>query len=378
MIYLDNGATTKMLPQVQNVMVPFLTKSYGNASSGYPLGEEAGKAVEKAREIVSGCIGAFPEEIYFTSGGSESDNWVIKGLAGELKEKGKHIITTEIEHHAVLESTKYLEKLGYEVTYLGVDANGLVDLNELQQNIRKDTTLITIMYANNEIGTIEPIKEISKMAAKNNIFFHTDAVQVVGHIPICVRDLQVDYMSASGHKFHGPKGVGFLYVRKGNVIPSYIHGGGQEMGKRAGTENVAGIVGMAEALKIMTKEIKANCNKVTELRNYFIYRIRNEIEDVLVNGHESKRLPGNVNISIKGVEATELLILLQEKGVFASSASACSKESGIQSHVIRAIKVPNGYSRGTIRFTIGEENTKSQIDKTMALLKKYVQFIRMG
>lgn len=375
-IYFDHAATTSVLPEVREAMQPYLTEKYGNMSTAYELGEEARSAVSHAREVIAHCIDARPEEIFFTSGGSESDNWAIKSIAGEYKSEGKHIITSAIEHHAVLNSCAYLEQLGYEVTYLGVDEKGLVSMEELEQAITPETTLITVMYGNNEIGTIEPVHEIGRIARYRKIPFHTDAVQAVGQIPISVRREPIDLMSASAHKFHGPKGVGFLYVHEGVKIPSFIHGGAQEKGKRAGTENVPGIVGMAEALRIAVLQMKQNRAREIQLRNYFMDRLLREFERVRINGHPYQRLPGNINISFGGVDATSLLTLLQEDGICASAGSACSTGQTRISHVIEAIHVPDEYAVGTIRFTLGRENTRQEVDQTIRSLKKNLAILR--
>lgn len=384
-IYLDHAATTDMLPEVVYAMEPYFVKKYGNASTTYDLGTEAKQALEKAREDIAFCLHAKPSEIYFTSGGSESDNWAIKGTAGALKQKAKHIITSKIEHHAILHSCEHLEELGYKVSYLEVNHDGIVDTGKIENLIRQSRlatqpmdkiSLISVMYANNEIGTIEPIEEIGRLAGKNDILFHTDAVQAVGQIPISVQKLPVDMLSASAHKFHGPKGVGFLYVREGTKLPSFIHGGGQERGKRAGTENVAGAVGMAKALTIANKEIVRKSKELINLRNYFIKRVVTEIPEVVLNGHKEKRLPGNVNFSFKGVSGIALLVLLEEEGIFASAGSACSAGNTSLSHVIRAVQVPKNYAYGTIRFSMGRETTKEEVDKTISVLKKSVQLLR--
>lgn len=377
-IYFDHAATTSVLPEVREAMQPYLTEKYGNMSTAYELGEEARSAVSHAREVIAHCIDARPEEIFFTSGGSESDNWAIKSIAGEYKSEGKHIITSAIEHHAVLNSCAYLEQLGYEVTYLEVDEKGLVSMEELEQAITPETTLITVMYGNNEIGTIEPVHEIGRIARYRKIPFHTDAVQAVGQIPISVRREPIDLMSASAHKFHGPKGVGFLYVHEGVKIPSFIHGGAQEKGKRAGTENVPGIVGMAEALRIAVLQMKQNRAREIRLRNYFMDRLLREFERVRINGHPYQRLPGNINISFGGVDATSLLTLLQEDGICASAGSACSTGQTRISHVIEAIRVPDEYAVGTIRFTLGRENTRQEVDQAIRSLKKNLAILREG
>lgn len=375
-IYLDNAATTKLCEEAKAEMEPYLSEEYGNASTGYELGEAAKAAITKARIRIADAIKASPDEIFFTSCGSEADNWAIKGIAGANKERGKHIITSQIEHHAVLNSCQYLSDLGYEVTYMKVDEQGRVDPYMLESAISESTTLISIMYANNEIGTIEPITEIGKIARKKGVFFHTDAVQAVGQIPIDVRQLPIDMLSASAHKFHGPKGVGFLYVKKGVKIPSFIHGGGQEQGKRAGTENVAGVVGMGKALELSCRNMQINQKYQRYLRNRLVEGIMREVDDVIYNGHDRYRLPGNVNISIKGIDAGTLLIMLDEVGICASAGSACNANAVAVSHVIEAIGIPDEYKKGTLRFSIGADNTEEEIDYTVQKLKEFVALLR--
>ncbi len=375
-IYMDHAATTDMLPQVRKAMDPYLMDEYGNASTAYGMGQRAQKAMEDAREKIAYRLDAHPEEIFFTSGGSESDNWVVKNVAGAKKEQGKHIITSQIEHHAILRSCEYLESLGYDVTYLKVDDYGVVDPKELKDTIRADTTLVSIMTGNNEIGTIEPITELGAIAKSKGVDFHTDAVQAVGQIPLSLAQLPVDYLSASAHKFHGPKGVGFLYVRKDENLPSFIHGGSQERGKRAGTENVAGIVGMAEALDIAVQEMRYTRPRLIRLRNYFVERVLHEIADTRLNGHRYQRLPGNVNFSIRGVDATALLVLMEEEGICASAGSACNTGQTRISHVIEAIHVPEDYAAGSIRFTMGRATSRQEVDQTIEALKKCVEILR--
>lgn len=377
-IYMDHAATTEMLPQVRAAMEPYLMEEFANASTAYGMGAKSRKAIEQAREDIAGVMDAMPEEIYFTSGGSESDNWAIKNIAGAKKKQGRHIITSKIEHHAVLRSCQYLEQLGYEVTYLDVDDYGLVRPEELASHIREDTTLITIMAANNEIGTLEPIGEIGAIAGKRGVVFHTDAVQVVGQMPLSLARLPVDLLSASAHKFHGPKGVGFLYVRSNQDLPSFIHGGSQERGKRAGTENVAGIVGMAEALKLAAAEMRFGRTRLIRLRNYFCERVMHEIPGVRLNGHPHLRLPGNVNFSIEGVEATALLVLLEEQGICASAGSACNTGKTRLSHVITAIRVPESFAAGSVRFTMGRETTREDVDTAIRALRESVLLLRLG
>lgn len=384
-IYLDHAATTDMLPEVSYAMEPYFVKKFGNASTAYELGEEAKQAMEVARKEIAVCIEAKPEEIFFTSGGSESDNWAVKSIAGYRKHIGSHILTSKIEHHAVLHSCEYLEKLDYKVTYLDVDKDGIIDMKQMKKLVEKGieskgkenrVTLISVMYGNNEIGTIEPIEEICHLASRYDVFVHTDAVQAIGQIPISMKKLPVDMLSASAHKFHGPKGVGFLYVKEGLEIPSFIHGGAQEKGKRAGTENVAGIVGMAKALTIANKQIAKKRRELTNLRDYFAKRVMHEIADVRYNGHPVKRLPGNVNFSFRGVNGTALLVLLEEEGILASAGSACTTGTTRSSHVIEAIGVPKEYAYGTLRFSMGRQTSKKDIDKTIEVLKNAVELLR--
>ena len=375
-IYMDHAATTEMLPEVREAMEPYLREEYGNASTSYEMGVRMHDAIEEAREKIAWVIGAQPEEIFFTSGGSESDNWVIKSVAGEKKNSGKHLITTRIEHHAVLRSCQYLESLGYEVTYLDVDDYGLVSAEEVVHALREDTTLVSVMTGNNEIGTLEPIADIGAQLRARGIAFHTDAVQAVGQIPLSMMRLPVDYLSASAHKFHGPKGVGFLYARKNQDLSSFIHGGSQERGKRAGTENVAGIVGMAQALVIAAQEMPYTRGKLTRLRNYFVERVRHEIPNIRLNGHPYKRLPGNVNFSIEGIDATALLVLLEEDGICASAGSACNTGQTRISHVIEAIRVPEDYAAGSVRFTMGRDTTRRDVDACVDALKRSVTILR--
>ena len=384
-IYLDHAATTEMLPEVVYAMEPFFIKKYGNASTTYELGIKAKHALEESRNQIAACIHAKPSEIFFTSGGSESDNWAVKAMAEERKSSGKHIVTSKIEHHAILHSCQHLEEQEYRVTYLDVNHEGLVDIEQLEKLIKMHRnsirmqdkiSLVSVMYANNEIGTMEPIEEIGRLVRKNHIVFHTDAVQAVGQIPISVQKLPIDMLSASAHKFHGPKGVGFLYVREGIKLPSFIHGGGQERGKRAGTENIAGIVGMAKALEIANKDLAKRSNEIAKLRNYFWKRVLQEIPDTRRNGHKEKSLPGNLNLSFVGISGVALLVLLEEEGIYASAGSACSAGNTSLSHVIRAIEVPKEYAYGTIRFSMGRETTKEDVDKTIDILKKSIQILR--
>lgn len=375
-IYMDHAATTKLCPEARAAMEPFMEKEFGNASTSYTLGTKARKAVEDARELIANVIGAQPDEIYFTSGGSESDNWAIKSIAGVQKPKGRHIITSAIEHHAVLNSCAYLEDLGYQVTYLNVDREGIIDFEQLERVVGRDTTLISIMCGNNEIGTLEPIREIGIFARSRGIPFHTDAVQAIGQVPIHVKNLPIDLLSASSHKFYGPKGVGFLFLRNGLHLPSLIHGGGQERGKRAGTENVAGIVGMAEALRVADRSMYQHMQQITMLREEMIEGILQQIPDVKLNGSRTRRLPGNISISIRGVEATTLLVLLEEEGIIASAGSACTTKKVRMSHVIEAIKVPKEYANGTIRFSLGKENTLDDVEHCVRVLRESVKLLR--
>ena len=373
---MDHAATTEMLPEVREAMEPYLREEYGNASTSYEMGVRMHDVLEDARAKIARVIDAQPEEIFFTSGGSESDNWVIKNVAGEKKHIGKHIITTKIEHHAILRSCQYLESLGYEVTYLDVDDYGLVRAEDVANALRDDTTLVSVMTGNNEIGTIEPIAEIGAFLRTKGVAFHTDAVQAVGQIPISMSRIPVDYLSASAHKFHGPKGVGFLFVRKDQDLPSFIHGGSQERGKRAGTENIAGIVGMAEALSIAAHEMPYTRNRLIRLRNYFVERVRHEIPQSRLNGHPYKRLPGNVNFSFAGIDATALLVLSEADGICASAGSACNTGQTRISHVIEAIRVPDAYAAGSVRFTMGRDTTKRDVDACVDALKRSVLILR--
>ena len=376
MIYLDNAATTKTAPEVVQAMLPYFTENYGNPSTIYSLGSASKKAVNEARRTIAGAIGARQEEIYFTAGGSEADNWALKATAEAYESKGKHIITTKIEHHAILHTCEYLEKRGFEVTYLNVDKDGLVDPEELKNAIRPDTILISVMFANNEIGTIEPIKEIGAIAKERGVLFHTDAVQAFGQVPINVDEMNIDMLSASGHKLNGPKGIGFLYIRSGLKLRSFIHGGGQERSRRAGTENVPGIVGLgaatARALAIMEEKAK----KETELRDYLISRIEKEIPYCRLNGHRTRRLAGNVNFSFLYIEGESMLLMLDMKGICASSGSACTSGSLDPSHVLLAIGLKHEEAHGSLRMTLSEENTKEEIDTVVDNLKQIVNKLR--
>ena len=377
-IYLDNAATTPAFPAVSNEIAKYFSYQYGNPSSIYSIGKENKKAIELARERVANLIGALPEEIFFTSGGSESDNWAIKSSVFNSAYTIPHIITSRIEHHAVINTCKDLEKLGAEVTYLTVDSNGMINLDELRESIRKNTVLISIMYANNEIGTIEPVYEIAEIAQNHNVLFHTDAVQACGQIPINVKELNVDYLSGSGHKFNGPKGVGFLYVSNKTDIGPLLCGGGQEMGKRAGTENVPGIVGIGIAAKITQSILSKKIEEELFLRDYIINRFYNEIPCVKLNGDRDKRLPNNVNVSFEYIEGDNLLLLLDEAGICASSVSACNSSSGSSSHVLEAIGVSDDLARGALRITLGHDTNRQEIDYAIEKIKQIVGELRKG
>lgn len=376
LIYLDHAATTAVHPDVLKEMLPYFTDKFGNPSSVYGFAANNKNKLTEARETIAGALGAKLEEIYFTAGGSESDNWALKCTAEAYGVHGGHIITTKIEHHAILHTCKYLQNRGYDVTYLDVDENGLVDLNTLEAAIRPDTFLISIMFANNEIGTIEPIKEIGEIAHRHGILFHTDAVQAFGQIPIHVDEMNIDMLSASGHKFNGPKGIGFLYIKKGLKLKSFIHGGQQERGRRAGTENVPGIVGIAKACEIAMAEMEERMKKETELRDYLIERILKEIPYTRLNGHSKKRLPNNVNISFQFVEGESILIMLDMAGICASSGSACTSGSVDPSHVLLAIGLPHEIAHGSLRLTIGYENTKEEMDTVVDNLKRIITNLR--
>ncbi len=375
-IYLDNAATTKTSQEVVDAMIPYFTENYGNPSSIYELGARSKEAITDAREQIAEVIGARTEEIYFTAGGTEADNWAIKAAYEAYKGKGNHIITTSIEHHAVLHTCQYLEKQGAEVTYLKVDENGLINLEELEKAIRPDTILISIMFANNEIGTIEPIREIGMIAKEHGILFHTDAVQAFGQVPIQVDEMNIDMLSASGHKINGPKGIGFLYIRKGVKIRSFVHGGAQERKRRAGTENVPAIVGLAAAAKRAARTMEARSKQETELRDYMIGRVLEEIPFVKLNGDPVKRLPNNMNFSFRFIEGESLLIMLDMKGIAGSSGSACTSGSLDPSHVLLAIGLPHEIAHGSLRLTLGEDITKADLDYTLDQIKEIVGKLR--
>ena len=375
-IYLDNAATTKTAPEVVEAMLPYFTENFGNPSSVYGFAAANKEAITQQREVIANSLGAKTNEIYFTAGGSESDNWALKATVEAYGKKGKHIITSKIEHHAILHTCEYLEKNGCEVTYLNVDENGIVDLEELKNAIREDTVLISIMFANNEIGTIQPIKEIGAIAHEHGILFHTDAVQAFGQVPINVDEMNIDMLSASGHKLNGPKGIGFLYIRKGVKIRSFVHGGGQERKRRAGTENVPGIVGFGKAVERAVRTMEERTSKETALRDYMISRIENEIPHCRLNGDRTKRLPNNVNFSFRFVEGESLLIMLDMKGICASSGSACTSGSLDPSHVLLAIGLPHEIAHGSLRMTLSDETTKEEIDFVVDELVAIVQRLR--
>ena len=375
-IYLDNAATTKTAPEVVKAMLPYFSEHYGNPSSIYSLGTESKKAVSGVRESIAKSLGAATNEIYFTAGGSEADNWAIKATAEAYAQKGQHIITSAIEHHAVLHTCEYLEKRGFEVTYVGVDENGILKLDELEKAIRPDTILISVMFANNEIGTIQPIKEIGRIAKEHGILFHTDAVQAYGQLHINVDEYQIDMLSASAHKLNGPKGIGFLYIRKGLKTRSFIHGGAQERSRRAGTENVPGIVGLGAASERAFSRMEEKTKKEIELRDYLIRRIEEEVPYCRLNGDRTRRLPNNVNFSFRFVEGESLLIMLDMRGICASSGSACTSGSLDPSHVLLAIGLPHEIAHGSLRLTLSEENTKEELDTTVEAIKEIVARLR--
>ena len=376
MIYLDNAATTKTAPEVVDAMLPYFSEYYGNASTIYSLGAESKKAMDHARQTIADSLGAKPEEIYFTAGGSESDNWALKATAEAYASKGKHIITTKIEHHAILHTCEYLEKRGFEITYLNVDRDGLISLDELKAAIRPDTILISVMFANNEIGTIEPIAEIGVIAKEHGVLFNTDAVQAYAQVPINVDEMHIDMLSASGHKLNGPKGIGFLYIRKGVKIRSFVHGGAQERSRRAGTENIPGIVGLGAAVERAMRIMDSKTRKEIGLRDYLIGRLENEIPHCWLNGHRTKRLPNNINFSFLFIEGESMLIMLDMKGICASSGSACTSGSLDPSHVLLAIGLKHEEAHGSLRLTLSEDSTKEEMDIVAEEVKKIVQRLR--
>lgn len=375
-VYMDYSATTPVKKEVLDAMLPYFSVHFGNPSSLYSIAQESKEALEKARGQVASLIGAKANEVFFTAGGSEADNWALEGVADALKDKGNHIITTKIEHHAILHTAEYLEKHGIDVTYLDVDAEGRVNPEDVEKAITDKTVLISIMMVNNEVGTIEPIKEIAEIAHNHGILLHTDAVQALGNVPIDVDNMGIDLMSMSGHKIYGPKGVGALYIRKGTKISNFIHGGAQEMKKRAGTENLAGIVGFGKAAELAKENLESHINRVSELRDYFISEVTSKIPDTIVNGSMEHRHPGNANISFEYIEGESMLILLDMNGISVSTGSACSSKSLTPSHVLSAMGIPVERIHGTLRFTIGDPTTKEDIDYVIEKLVEIVQKLR--
>lgn len=375
-VYMDYSATTPVKKEVLDAMLPYFSEHFGNPSSLYSIAQESKEALEKARGQVASLIGAKANEVFFTAGGSEADNWALEGVADALKGKGNHIITTKIEHHAILHTAEYLEKHGIDVTYLDVDAEGRVNPEDVEKAITDKTVLISIMMVNNEVGTIEPIKEIAEIAHNHGILLHTDAVQALGNVPIDVNNMSIDLMSMSGHKIYGPKGVGALYIRKGTKISNFIHGGAQEMKKRAGTENLAGIVGFGKAAELAKENLESHINRVSELRDYFISEVTSKIPDTIVNGSMEHRHPGNANISFEYIEGESMLILLDMNGISVSTGSACSSKSLTPSHVLSAMGIPVERIHGTLRFTIGDPTTKEDIDYVIEKLVEIVQKLR--
>ena len=375
-IYMDNAATTQVYPEVFDAMKPYFTEFYGNPSSIYSFAGNSKKAVEDARKTIADFLGARTEEIYFTGGGSESDNWALKATADAYANKGKHIITSKIEHHAILHTCEYLEKKGFEVTYLDVDENGFVNPADVEKAIRPDTILVSIMTANNEIGTIEPVAEIGKIAKDHGVLFHTDAVQAFGHIPMNVDEMNIDMLSASGHKINGPKGIGIMYIRKGVKIGSFVHGGAQERQRRAGTHNVPGIVGIGKAVELARDNMKERMEYETKLRDHLISRVMEEIHYAKLNGDKVKRLPNNVNVCFRFIEGESMLILLDQNGVCGSSGSACTSGSLDPSHVLLAIGLPHEIAHGSLRLTLSEKNTMEEVDFTVDKLKGIIERLR--
>lgn len=376
MIYLDNAATTKTAPEVVEAMLPYFTEYYGNPSSVYELAGESKRAVNRGREQIAQVLHGAPEEVYFTAGGTEADNWALKAAFDAYRTKGNHIITTKIEHHGILHTCEYLEKHGARITYLDVDEHGIVKLDELEKSITPETILISVMFANNEIGTIQPIYEIGLIAQEHGILFHTDAVQAFGQIPIDVQKMNIDMLSSSAHKLNGPKGIGFLYIKKGVKIRSYIHGGAQERKRRAGTENVPGIVGYGAAVELAAKTMESRARIEMELRDYLIRRIQEEVPYTRLNGHPVKRLPNNVNISFQFIEGESLLIMLDMEGIAASSGSACTSGSLDPSHVLLSIGLPHEIAHGSLRLTLSAENTKEEIDHVVLKIREIVTKLR--
>ena len=376
LIYMDNAATTPVKPEVLDAMLPYFTEKFGNPSSIYSISSENKKAITDAREVIAKTINTTPENIYFTAGGSESDNWALKATADAYASKGKHIITTKIEHHAILHTCEYLETKGFEITYLDVDENGLVKLDELTAAIRPDTILISVMFANNEIGTIEPIAEIGKIAHEHGVLFHTDAVQAYTQVPIDVEAMNIDMMSTSGHKINGPKGIGFLYIRKGVKIKSFIHGGAQERQRRAGTHNVPGIVGLGKAVELAKANMAERSAYETKLRDHLIERVTSEIPYTRLNGHRTDRLPNNANFCFRFIEGESMLILLDQAGICGSSGSACTSGSLDPSHVLLAIGLPHEVAHGSLRLSISDENTEEEMDYIVKSVGEVVEYLR--
>jgi cysteine desulfurase NifS len=375
-IYMDHAATTPLRQEVLEAMLPYFNQKFGNASSIYSLGRESKKAIEEAREKTAAALGAQPKEIFFTGSGTEADNWAIKGVAYANRQKGNHIVTTSIEHHAILHTCQYLESDGFEVTYLPVNEFGLVTPEQVRNAIKPNTILITIMFANNEIGTIQPIAEIGKVAREKGVYFHTDAVQAVGNVHIDVEKMNIDLLSLSGHKFYGPKGVGALYIRKGTKLTSFMHGGAQERGRRASTENIPAIVGLGKAIELASKNVDEYNKKLLALRDHAIDVIQNKVPFVRLNGDRYSRLPGNVNFSFEFIEGESLLLMLDMKGIAASSGSACTSGSLDPSHVLLAIGLPHEIAHGSLRLTFGEENTMEELDYVLEVLPVIVQRLR--
>lgn len=371
-IYLDNSATTPIKSEVLQEMMPYLTTEYGNASSLYSVGRSAKRAIEKARNRVAELLNCNHNEIYFTGGGSESDNIALKGFAYANKEKGNHIITSKIEHPAILETCKTLERQGFEVSYINVNEDGIIDVEELRKSIKTNTILISVMTANNEVGTVQPIEEIAKIAHDNNIVFHTDAVQAIGNVQIDVEKMKIDMLSLSSHKINGPKGVGALYIKNGIEVEKFINGGHQEKDRRAGTENVAGIVGIGKAAEIARKNMETHIRNLSKIRDYYIKKVQKEIPNIRINGSMENRLPGNANISFKGINASELIFKLDERGICVSSGSACSSGNRNPSHVLIAMNVPEVYLNSAIRTTFGDNNTFEQVDYVVKILKQII------
>jgi cysteine desulfurase len=375
-IYLDHSATTFVKPEVLEAMIPYFTEHFGNPSSLYGIARHSKKAIDTARMQTAKALGADPDEIYFTSGGSESDNWAIKGVALANRKRGNHIITTQIEHHAVLHTCQYLEKEGFKITYLPVDRYGLVDPGDLEKAITAKTILISVMYANNEIGTTEPVAELGAVARKHKVYFHTDAVQAIGNIPIDVQSQNIDLLSLSAHKFYGPKGIGALYIKKGVRIDNLIHGGGQERKRRAGTENIAGIVGLGKAIELATADIPGHNARIKAMRDRLIRGVLDKIPNSLLNGHPEKRLPGNFNASFEFIEGESMLLLLDDEGVCASTGSACTSGSLEPSHVLLATGLPVEISHGSLRLTLGDANTEADVDFLLEVLPRIVKKLR--